>query len=208
MKVFNHEKSRIMKTMKIAILAMAALFTVNTATLAADEVDALISVRQVKSSEKKAFIRVTNLSNEASAVLRIKDMDGKTLHREVIADQSYMKKYDFSNLPSGEYEVEVRTKNGISKEVFQISAGQTNAVYFKPAIQVEPEMVKVAFLNRVDSPVSLKLYNQDGKVLYEESVASQATYSKGLNVAKLLPGQYSVAIVGDNYTYSRSIDLK
>lgn len=197
-----------MKTMKIAILAMAALFTVNTATLAADEVDALISVRQVKSSEKKAFIRVTNLSNEASAVLRIKDMDGKTLHREVIADQSYMKKYDFSNLPSGEYEVEVRTKNGVSKEVFQISAGQTNAVYFKPAIQVEPEMVKVAFLNRVDTPVSLKLYNQDGKVLYEESVASQATYSKGLNVAKLLPGQYSLAIVGDNYTYSRSIDLK
>ncbi|MDF9800361.1 hypothetical protein OKW21_005624 [Catalinimonas alkaloidigena] len=196
------------KTMKIAILAMAALFTVNTATLAADEVDALISVRQVESSQKKAFIRVTNLSNEASAVLRIKDMDGNTLHREVIADQSYMKKYDFSSMPSGEYEVEVRTKNGVSKEIFQISAGQTNAVYFKPAIQVEPEMVKVAFLNRVESPVSLKLYNQDGKVLYEESVASQETYSKGLNVAKLLPGRYSLAIVGANYTYSKSIDLK
>jgi hypothetical protein len=193
-----------MKTMKIAILTMAALFTVNTALLAAD--DALISVR--KSSEKKAFIRVTNLSDQSSAVLRIKDMQGVTLHREVIADQSYMKKYDFSNLPVGEYEVEVRTKNGVSREVFQISAGQSNAVYFKPAIQVQPDMVKVAFMNRIASPVSLKLYNKDGKVLYEEKVASQETYSKGLNVAKLLPGQYSLAIVGDNYTYTRSLDLK
>lgn len=195
-----------MKTMKFAILTMAALFTVNTAILAADDADALISVRQ--SSEKKAFIRVTNLSDQASAVLRIKDMQGVTLHREVIASQSYMKKYDFSNLPSGEYEVEVKTKNGVSKEIFQISAGKSNAVYFKPAIQVEPDMVKVAFMNRVASPVSLKLYNKDGKVLYEEKVASQETYSKGLNVAKLLPGQYSLAIVGDNYTYTRSLDLK
>ncbi len=194
--------------MKIAILTMAALFTVNTAILAADDADALITVRQVKASEKKALIRVTNLSSETSAVLRIKDMKGATLHREVIANQSYMKKYDFSSLPSGAYEVEVTTKTGISKEIFQISAGQSSAMYFKPAIQVEPEMVKVAFMNRIASPVSLKLYNKDGKVLYEETVASQDTYSKGLNVAKLLPGQYSLAIVGDNYTYTKSLDLK
>ncbi|WPP48282.1 hypothetical protein [Catalinimonas niigatensis] len=194
--------------MKIAILTMAALFTVNTAILAADDADALISVRQVNSSEKKAFIRVTNLSDQSSAILRIKDMKGTTLHREVIANQSYMKKYDFSNLPSGEYEVEVRTKNGVSKEVFQITSGQSNAVYFKPAVQLAPDMVKVAFMNRIASPVSLKLYNKDGKVLYEEKVASQETYSKGLNVAKLLPGQYSLAIVGDNYTYTRSLDIK
>ncbi|WKN32977.1 hypothetical protein PZB74_06420 [Porifericola rhodea] len=194
--------------MKNLMLAMAALFVVSTTTFAADDAETLISVRQDKSADKKAFIRVTNISEEAPAVLKIKDMEGNTLHREVIADQAYMKKYDFSNLPSGEYEVEVRTKAGISKEVFQISAGQSNAVYFKPAIQVEPELVKVAFMNRVNSPVSLKLYDRDGKVLYEESVNSQETYSKGLNVAKLLPGQYSLAIVGDNYVYSRSFDLK
>jgi hypothetical protein len=197
-----------MKTMKIVIFAMAALFTVNTTVLAADVVDAVISVRQIQSADKQALIRVANLPDESMAVLKIKDKMGNTLHREVISNQSYMKKYDFSGLPSGEYEVEVKTRNGVAKEVFQISAGQKSAVYFKPAIQVVPDMVKVAFINKAASPVSLKLYAEDGKVLYEESVDAEDTYSKGLNVSRLQPGKYSVSLVGDNYVYSRSIDIQ
>ena len=185
---------------------MAALFTVSTATMAADDAEAFISVRQ--SGEKQALIRVANLSDASVAVLKIKDEDGTTLHREVITNQTYMKRYNFSSLPTGTYQVEVKTQNGISTEVFQITDGQKTPVYFKPAIQVEPDMVKVAFMNRVSSPVSLRLYAEDGEVLYEESVASQDTYSKGLNVSQLQPGRYSVSLVGDSYVYSRSIDIR
>lgn len=192
--------------MKTLILTMAALFTVSTAVLAADDVETSITVRQ--SGEKQALIRVANLSESNVAVLKIKNDQGITLHREVITDQAHMKKYDFSSLPTGTYEVEVKTKNGVSKEVFDITAGQKNAVYFKPAIQVEPNMVKVAFMNQIDTPLSLKLYAEDGKVLYEEKVASQDVYAKGLNVSRLEPGKYSVSLIGDNYVYSRSIDIR
>jgi len=193
--------------MRMTILTMAALFTLQTVALAADDADAVISVRQIKSGEKQALIRVANLTDQSPAILKIKNMDGVTLHREVITDQAYMKKYDFSGLPSGKYEVEVKTKNGVSKEVFQITEGQQNALYFKPAIQIEPDMVKVAFINKIATPLSLKLYSDNGRVLYEEKVDSQQTYSKGLNVSKLQPGHYSISLVGDNYTYSRDINL-
>ncbi|WPP52394.1 hypothetical protein [Catalinimonas niigatensis] len=193
--------------MKIAILTIVALLTVNTAILAADDEDTHIRVRKVKSSEKEAFIRVTNISGQTSATLRIKDKRGVTLHREEIRDQSYMKKYDFSHLPNGKYTIEVRTKNGVSKEVFQITSGQRNMLYFKPGVQLTPDMVKVAFMNKVDSPVFVRLYNRFGKVLYEEKVASQEIYSKGLNVSRLLRGNYSLAIVGDHYIYTKSLDL-
>lgn len=192
--------------MKTLILTMAALFTVNTAVLAAEDVEASISVRQA--GEKQALIRVANLSETGVAVLKIKNEQGITLHREVITDQTHMKKYNFASLPTGTYEVEVRTKNGVSTEVFDITAGQKTPVYFKPAIQVEPDMVKVAFMNKVDSPVSLKLYAENGEVLYQESVAPEEVYAKGLNVSKLQPGKYSVSLVGESYVYSRSIDVK
>lgn len=194
--------------MKIIMLTIVALLTVHTAIFAADNADTMIRVRHLKSSENEAFIRVANLSGQAFAVLRIKDEKGSTLHREKIYDQAYMKKYDFSKLPQGRYTVEVRTKNGVSREFFEISSKREQMIYFKPGVQIEPDMVKVAFMNRVPSPVAIKLYDRVGKVLYEEKVAPQEIYSKGLNVAKLLPGQYSLAIVGDNYTYTRSIELR
>lgn len=188
------------------MLALAALFTVNTTVLAADDINASISVKQA--GEKQALIRVANLSDAHVAVLKIKNSSGLTLHREVITNQTHMKRYNFSSLPTGTYEVEVKTENGVSSEVFQITEGEKSSVYFKPAIQVEPDMVKVAFMNKVNSPVSLKLYAENGEVLYEESVASQEVYAKGLNVSKLQPGKYSVSLMGDNYVYSRSIDIK
>ncbi|MFP4340422.1 MAG: T9SS type A sorting domain-containing protein [Cyclobacteriaceae bacterium] len=193
--------------MYITILTMAALLAFNITTLAADD-ETLISVRSVNAQEKQAFIRVTQLSENAPAILKIKDMQGRTLHREVITDQTYMKRYNFSSLPSGEYVVEVKTKNGVSTEAFQISAGQKESVYFKPAIQLEEDVVKVAFMNRIASPVTLKLFAENGRLMYEETVASQAEYAKGLNVSKLQPGQYSLSLMGDNYVYSRSIEVK
>ncbi|MFP4089983.1 MAG: T9SS type A sorting domain-containing protein [Cyclobacteriaceae bacterium] len=193
--------------MYITILTMAALLAFNITTLAADD-ETLISVRSVNAQEKQAFIRVTQLSENAPAILKIKDMQGRTLHREVITDQTYMKRYNFSSLPSGEYVVEVKTKNGVSTEAFQISAGQKESVYFKPAIQLEEDVVKVAFMNRIASPVTLKLFAENGRLMYEETVASQAEYAKGLNVSKLQPGQYSISLMGDNYVYSRSIEVK
>lgn len=188
------------------MFAVAALFTLNTAVQAAGDADPSISVRQ--SGEKQALIRVANLSDAPVAVLKIKSSTGLTLHREVITDQTHMKRYNFSSLPTGTYKVEVTTDNGVSSEVFQVTAGEKSSVYFKPAIQVEPDMVKVAFMNKVASSVSLKLFAEDGELLYEESVAPQEVYAKALNVSKLQPGKYSVALMGDNYVYSRSIDVK
>ena len=195
-----------MKKTKTLILTMAAYFAICVFALAADDVSTSITVKQT--GEKQALIRIANLSEVSNAVLKIKDEDGHTLYREVISEHAHMQRYDFSGMPDGTYEVQVKTAEGTSTEVFEISAGKNSPVYFKPAIQVEQQVVKVAFMNKIDTPLTLKLYAEDGKVLYEENVASQAVYAKGLNLSQLEAGQYSVSLVGDNYTYSRSVDIR
>lgn len=206
-----------MKNLKKTMLVLLAVVMTNASVVLADnskdgdakESDAKVSVKQIDAKSKKAVIRITNLTSEGNAILRIKDTKGYVLHKEVIRqNDAYAKRYDLSSLPNGEYLVELKTKQGTIQEKLSLKAGETKAMYFKPAIQVEPGMVKVAFMNRIEAPVSLKLYNDRGNVLYEESVASQETYSKGLNVSKLDAGQYSLAILGDNYVYSRSIEVK
>ncbi len=198
-----------MKTVKNTVMAMAAFLLLVGNVLAADDSDTKISVRSLQSESKKALIRVVNAQSVEQAVLRIKDQQGRVLHREVLkGEDAYMKKYDFSSLPTGEYVVEVRTSAGVTEETFSLNEGQTQAVYFKPAIKVEPQKVSVVFQNRINSPVSLKLFDERGRVLYEEQVASQEKFAKGLDLSKLNGGQYSLSILGDNYVYTRSIDVK
>lgn len=190
-------------------MSMAMFLLVVGNVIAADDADTKISVRSLQGESKKALIRIVNQSAGEQAVLRIKDQQGYVLHREVLGgEDAYMKKYDFSSLPSGEYTVEVRTKSGSTEETFSLTDGRARAMYFKPAIKVEPQKVSVIFQNRIDSPVSLKLFDQRGKVLYEEQVASQEKFAKGLDLSKLATGQYSLAILGDNYVYTKSIDVQ
>ncbi len=198
-----------MKIVRNSLMAMAALLLVVGSVLAAGDTDTKISVRSLENESKKALIRVASASSVDQAILRIKDHVGRVLYREVLTgEEAYMKKYDFSRLPSGEYVVEVRTKTGVTEEAFSLNEGAANVVYFKPAIKIESQKVSVVFQNRINSPVSLKLFDERGRVLYEEQVASQEKFAKGLNLSKLNQGQYSLAILGKNYVYTKSIDLK
>lgn len=201
-----------MKNLKRVALLVLAIVMTNASIVSANDAvdsDATVSVKKIKSEQKKALIRITNLPSDGSAVLRIKDKRGYVLHRAVINQRAaYAAKYDFSQLPEGEYLVEVKTSEGIITESFALESGKTNSLYFKPAVQIEPGLIKVAFINRIDAPVSFKLFNERGEVLYEEKVSSQEKFAKALNVSKLKAGQYSLAVQGHNYVYSKSIQVK
>ncbi|MGB3781033.1 MAG: hypothetical protein WA960_21900 [Tunicatimonas sp.] len=194
-----------MKKVTNQILVAIALLLVGGSVFAGDS-DPDISIRKSQ-GEKQTLVRVANLST-GTAVLRLKDAQGRVLHREAIKGDAYMKKYNMASLPAGEYTFEVRSAEGISQETFTLNEGTAQAIYFKPAVQIDEEMVKVMFKNSIASPVSLKLYDRYGEVLYQETVACQEQYAKGLNLSKLAAGQYSLSLTGDNYVYSKSIALK
>ena len=194
-----------MKKVTNQILVAIALLLASSGAIAGDA-DPSISVRSAQ-GEKQTLVRVANLST-GTAVLRLKDAQGRVLHRETIKGNAYMKKYNMANLPIGEYTVEVRSDEGVSQETFTLNEGKAQVAYFKPAVQLDDETVKVMFKNSIASPVSLKLYDRFGDVLYQETVACQEQYAKGLNLSKLAAGQYSLSLTGDNYVYSKSIALK
>ena len=194
-----------MKMLRNQLLAATALLLLHSSAMANDP-DTSISVRK-SVGEKQTLVRVYNLP-ERKAILRLKDAQGYILHREVIKSRIYMKKYDMASLPSGEYTFEVHSDEGVSQETFTLSSGKMSARYFKPAIQIDADLVKVMFKNSIASPVSLKLYDRYGNVLYQETIASQDEFAKGLNLSKLVAGQYSLSIMGDNYVYSKSIAVK
>ncbi len=199
------------KLTQISLFAFALVFSQVGLLLANDHegTNTLVSVRQIKSEPKKAVISIANLPDDQQAFLKIRNEKGRVLHKEVInKQQAFARKYDFSALRSGEYTVEIRTKAGIVTESFTLQPQQATPLYFKPAIQVVPDMVKVAFINPMNTPVLIKMYDQVGKVIYKEEVSSQEKYVKGLDISSLEAGLYSLAILGNDYVYTKSIDVE
>ncbi len=199
------------KLTQLTLLALV-VWVVNAGVVLAypsENADTYLSVHQIKNEKKKAVIRITDLPKDQHAYLRIKNQKGRVIHWEKIKrQQAFAKRYDFASLPGGEYTVELRTKEGILSETFELESGRTQPLYFKPAIQLEPDLIKIAFVNRKDTPVSVKLYDPGNRVIFEQKVPSQEQFSKGLNVSRLSPGLYSLAILGNDYVYSKSIQVK
>lgn len=198
-----------MKMLKLTAATLAMLWTVNAH--AADDDKTSLSIRALQ-GEKKAVVRVVNLSGAQASVLRIKDQRGHTLYRETLTDGSvYAKRYDFSTLPAGVYAIEVAQGKEVTKQTFNLKQGELSlrdalaVTEVRSVVEVEPDLVKVLVQNHKDSHLKLRLFDAYGRILHEESIAPQQTFAKGLNLSKVGAGQYSVAVTGEDYQYTRHI---
>jgi hypothetical protein len=198
-----------MKMLKITAAALAMLWAVNVN--AADDDKTQLSVRALQ-GEKKAVVRVVNLSGEQASVLSIKDQAGRILYKESIKSGNvYAKKYDFSSLPAGVYAVEIAQGQEVTKKTFNLESQalsfktDPSVIEVRSVVEVEPNLVKVLVQNQKTTDVKLRLYDGYGKVLHEESVAPNQTIAKGLNLSKVGAGRYSIAVTGENYQYTKNI---
>ena len=198
-----------MKMLKLTAAALAMLWTVNVN--AADDERTQLSVRALQ-GEKKAVVRVVNLSGTQASVLRIKDQSGHVLYKENLKDGSvYAKRYDFSTLPSGVYAIEVTQGQEVTKKTFNLESGELSfkntlaVTEVRSVVDVEPDLVKVLVQNQKQTSLQLRLYDVYGKVLHEESIAPHETIAKGLNLSKVGAGRYSLAVTGENYQYIKHI---
>lgn len=198
-----------MKMLKVTAAALAMLWAVNVN--AADDDKTSLSVRALQ-GEKKAVVRVVNLSGDQASVLRIKDQNGQILYKANIkSGDVYAKRYDFSTLPAGVYAVEVVQGKEVTKKTFNVEAQELSfknalaVTEVRSVVDVEPDLVKVLVQNQKESSLQLRLYDVYGKVLHEESIAPHQTIAKGLNLSKVGAGRYSLAVTGENYQYTRNI---
>lgn len=167
-----------------------------------------VTVNASSGNQKKAFIKVDNLVEGKKSFLKIKDKKGRLLHAETIHKSSFFARaYDFSQVASGEYTVEVKTKEGITSQKFTIQE-EKKSVYFKPVIRTEPGMIRVVFKNPMESALTLKLYNRYGHVIYQTDVSSQEVFARGLDVSRINNTKYKLSIRNSKLAYSKSISTR
>jgi hypothetical protein len=173
----------------------------------ANDFENKISTKVLEGESKNTLVRVFKAQANEKSVIRIWDMQGYILHREEIQGTT-AKKFNLSKLPEGKYIMEVRTDGKKTKEVFYVEEDSKTATYFRPALRMKQEQVDVLFQNPITSKLTLRIYTEHGRVLYEEEVAAQQEYAKTINTSKLKRGNYTLSIVGKGCAYTKNLKIK
>lgn len=168
---------------------------------------AQISVVASPIHQKKALIKIDNLTDGRKSFLKIRDEKGRLLHAETIhKGSSFVRSYDFSKLKGKAYIIEVRNQAGTTKEKFVVQ--EKESIYFEPVIKTEKNMIRVVFQNPLEHSLSLKLYDHFGHVVYNNTVAPQEVFAHGLDVTNIRNKQFRLSIKTTDYSFSKNISAK
>ncbi len=118
--------------------------------------------------------------------------------------------FDFSKLEDGEYKVRLRSKsNNVTEEKFLIKDGilvtKETTQEVSPAdvrIWKASDILYVSHLNRNLNKMIVRLEDNNGSVVYDNSIPAMLTYSGKFNVSSLPKGNYSLSFVTGNKVFT------
>ncbi len=202
---------------QLMIILLTGLVSINVmATNDRNSEDASISLDPSKTNTT-VVVRIWNISTTAPATIAVFNKFGNAIYRETVAGKdNHMKRYDFSKLEAGKYDLVLESATGEIHKPFIV--GMNGIVRedksgafknFKPIIlkRKGTDEVQVLFTNPSDISLSVKLSDKYGRIIHKEEVAGNQHFAKALNLKKLPAGQYTVEVFCQDYGYHQDISI-
>ena len=167
-----------------------------------------------KDSEIKPSVTVLKYLNvkEGNKVI-IKDNYGVVLYNEAIqTDGQYIKGFDLSTLPKGDYSFVLDKGLEIQIKPFKVTEGKVefvndeNHTIYKPVIRKKNGLVFVSQLT-FEEEVEIEILNNSNNVLYSELVDTDIELRKIFDFSELPINDYKVVIKSKNRRFINRITL-
>ena len=143
----------------------------------------------------------------------IKDNFGVVLYDEAIqTDGQYIKGFDLSTLPKGNYSFELDKGLEIKVKPFTVTAGKVEFIkdesytIYKPVIRKKNGLVFVSQLT-FDKEVEIEILNNTNNILYSELVDTNIELRKIFDFSELPINDYKVIIKTQNRRFINHITL-
>ena len=143
----------------------------------------------------------------------IKDNFGVVLYNEAIqTDGQYVKGFDLSTLPKGDYSFELDKGLEIQIKPFKVTDGKVefikdeNHTIYKPVIRKKNGLVFVSQLT-FNEKVEIEIFNNSNNVLYSELVDTDTELRKIFDFSDLPANDYKVVIKTKNRRFINRITL-
>jgi hypothetical protein len=147
-----------------------------------DPVTGLAIINKTGTSTYKVFYK----NSEASDVrISIIDSDNKVVFREKLSNVAgFVRPYNFSELAEGEYILQIEDNSGIRKEQVSYHSGGVKNLFNVVRLADENKYLVTA-PGKENETVTVKIYNQEGQILHNESSSSNEAFARVYKLEKV-----------------------
>lgn len=191
-------------------VALAALLLVGNLSASAQAKN--VDVSLYKNATTIAQIKVNGLSETNPAQITIKNADGITFFSDKSSSDKYVKMIEFGSIKDGVYVVDIIQTRGIVRKVVKkeneaLTIQDEAFVFSNYMAFAEERKLLVKFNNQIKEPVTLRIIDEKGNVLHEESDITSESYTGLFNLSKLNSGSYNMSLTSKAFTNTQKIQL-
>jgi hypothetical protein len=195
---------------KISKYSLVLVVTLLTMNMFAGTVDFTLDVK------KEQGKLVTFALNQTEIIdLSIYDAEGKMIHSEnVNSRKSVNRTYDLNALPEGTYFLQAESDSKISRfeisvvgETASLSSDVVSEVY-KPVFAYRKGLVWVNILNMDQSPVNIKIYDNQNNEVYDSAFLTGQNVAKVFDINNFQNEEYTFVVTVNNKTFTKTFSKR
>lgn len=205
-KYMNRSK---MRRGKLAIVVTALLMLQGFVALSQTNIQLAV----LKAETKTARLNIQSSDTKQAVKIILRNAAGDALFTEEAKGTQYQKLINFSKLNDGLYYIDLEQSRGVTRKVVhKVATGisiENADFYFLNAIKFtdEDKRLFVRFNSNLDQHVTIRITDQAGNTIHEESVTDADHYMSKFNLSKLQHGNYRISLYSDVYSSSKSIRI-
>ena len=169
---------------------------------------------KIISHESKVVELILN-NHDGSSEVFIKDKKGFQLYKVLIKDKEFLKKFDLSELPDGEYYFEINSQTKIVTKPFSVASNtlefSKETIVFKPIVRFKNDIIYLSKFTLHNETLDVFLYDDNQHLLYSEKLFGQNNLNRKLNLSNLDSGSYSLVLKSEGKLYNevfKKVNLK
>lgn len=191
-----------MKTIKFLSTVMAVAIVAVATAVEKPKMDV------VPLTSERAVVSIVN-NKEAMFELSIVAKNGDLVYYKQSAKplNTYQKVFDFSQLASGEYTMNLKVDDTRLSKEFEVAANGIfvgeSKMRFDPYFAYANDVLKLSYLNFDGEFMTLNIYDDNG-LIYQSKLGKEFNMVNGYDLSALAGGNYQVVLssLNNEYTYS------
>ncbi len=162
------------------------------------------------SEAKTLVLELEDVSS--NTYITLKDAQDNVIYAERVTNALYSKKFNLKNLAEGLYFFE--TESEFKSISYSLKVKDNELVILdkqenmKPFFIEEEKHVSLNFLNLDKKDVSIKVYDEDSRLVFEEEITDEMIVEKSFDFSGAYEGNYTVSISYGDKSYSKYIAVE
>lgn len=165
----------------------------------------------LKNDQKRNITSILIESVHVGSEISIKDTDEQILFSEKIDKTGvYVKRFDFSNLPDGEYMIEFEKQDEINIVPFLvkdniIERSDNDVKIAKPIVEQEDDQVYISLPVTKQKSVTIEVYFEGNELAYSEKIKNVKNLNRVYDFSTSKQGTYNILIKSGDRTFRNNV---